>query len=249
MTRYGNRRRGLLVLAALVGTLAGSAVAATPAAAGVLGLQLVMDVTPSNSTDKKAMGVPCPRGKVIVSGGAYVDGAEGEVHVDRLRPSSRALLRAAPRRRSGPTGRGSWGVRHLRYLTAGCKSPRLDVVHSRCAPRGGLPPGRRWSLGAAAPLSRPARRAQRRAAVREPDALDRHPGGAGGEPRTDAEAYAVCATAPGMFSRITPGRELLDKAVRRLRGTQLPAIGRHLQRRKPGHRSTRPARPRAPRYN
>jgi hypothetical protein len=86
MRRNGNRNRWLLVLAALVGTLAGSVVAAAPAAAGVLGLQLVGDVSALSSTDKKVAAVPCPAGKMIISGGASVEGAEGSVHIDRLRP-------------------------------------------------------------------------------------------------------------------------------------------------------------------
>ena len=78
-------RRAAVVGACALGALAGAAVTATPAAAGLPGLEFVSDQTGSNTDSTKSKTVSCPAGKVIISGGAYLVGGTG-VHIDMLRP-------------------------------------------------------------------------------------------------------------------------------------------------------------------
>ena len=239
MARNGIRHRWLLLLlAAVVGMLAGSVVAATPAAAGVLGLQLVMDVTASNSTDKKVMGVPCPRGKMIVSGGAYVDGAEGEVKVDRLRPVFHGhYFEAAASEWARRTDR-SWRL----HVYAICAYPTPGLVHVAARSKSydsplrtavaDCPPGKQLiGFGGAAAVEFDRRVVLSvvlpsadltRVVVQSWQELD-------GEPADwTAEAYAVCVDpVPGMFlAQNSPPPSSLDKAVGvDCGGKQLHAVG------------------------
>lgn len=72
------------VLAVLAGTVA---VAAPAQGAGITGRELVQSVTANTQTGSKVHKVSCPAGKVIISGGAYVDGPH-TIRITMLRPDS-----------------------------------------------------------------------------------------------------------------------------------------------------------------
>lgn len=72
----------------LLAVLAGTAAVAAPAQAATLtGRQLVQSVSAYTQTGSKVQKVNCPAGKVIISGGAYVDGPH-TIRIDMLRPDS-----------------------------------------------------------------------------------------------------------------------------------------------------------------
>jgi hypothetical protein len=82
-------RRPVLVGALGLGLLVKALIIAGPAAAGVANLEVVSGVTLQDSSSPKSISVGCPRGKMALSGGAYVEGgvnASQSVHIDGLVP-------------------------------------------------------------------------------------------------------------------------------------------------------------------
>jgi hypothetical protein len=72
----------------LLAVLAGAVAVAAPAqAASLTGRQLVQSATANTQTSSKTHKVYCPAGKVIISGGAYVDGPH-TIRINMLRPDS-----------------------------------------------------------------------------------------------------------------------------------------------------------------
>jgi hypothetical protein len=81
-------RRSALVGALGLGLLVEALIIAVPAAAGVANLEVVSGVTLSDSSSPKSISIGCPRAKVALSGGAYVEGvnAARSVHINGLVP-------------------------------------------------------------------------------------------------------------------------------------------------------------------
>ena len=107
------------VLAVLAGTVA---VALPAQAATLTGRQLVQSVTAPSTTPTKTQKVFCPAGKVIISGGAYVDGPH-TIRIDLLRPDPYGKYFEAGAHTTW--GRPSWRL----YVYGVCANPPAGLTY------------------------------------------------------------------------------------------------------------------------
>jgi hypothetical protein len=115
----------------LLAVLAGTAVVAAPAqAAGITGRVLVQSVTASSNTPAKTQKVTCPTGKVIISGGAYVDGPH-TIRVDLLRPDPYGKYFEAGAHTTW--GRPTWRL----YVFGVCANPPAGLTYVTALPSAG----------------------------------------------------------------------------------------------------------------
>lgn len=194
----------------LLAVLAGATAVAAPAQAATLtGRQLVQSVTATSNTPAKTHKVFCPAGKVIISGGAYVDGPH-TIRIHLLRPDSYGNFFEAGAHTTW--GRPSWRL----YVYGVCANPPsgLTYVVTPSKPANGdqryalayCPPGKRVLGFGGRAATEPGRNVVLdwvfpdgglTAAIAQTHAAE------GGEPNPwTTEAYAVCADPVGAHSEV-----------------------------------------------
>lgn len=112
----------------LLAVLAGAVAVAAPAqAATITGRQLVQAVSASSDTPTRTQKVYCPTGKVIISGGAYVDGHH-TIRIDMLRPDSYGNFFEAGAHAT--YGRSTWRL----YVYGICANPPAGLTYVTALP-------------------------------------------------------------------------------------------------------------------
>lgn len=125
MSQPTRRRRLAVVALYALAALSGTGAVAAPAGAAPPGPQYVHSSSPEDTDAAKSWLVPCPRGTVAISGGAFLGGDTAAVHIDTLRPVLdgqffEAAAAAVPSRRQGP-----WGL----HVYAICVEPPPGLVY------------------------------------------------------------------------------------------------------------------------
>ena len=107
-TKGTSRRWAVLVTGLALGGGMGLIGLAGPAQAAVPGLVQVQASSPFTSADKSVT-VTCPAGRVVLSPGGYLTGANGAVGMDRIRPNAALTSVTVRAAETDPFG-GAWSV-------------------------------------------------------------------------------------------------------------------------------------------
>jgi hypothetical protein len=97
--------RAAVVAVTALAALGSAAATGPPATAGGSDLEHVYSPSLMDLDPTKSWFVTCPRGKVVLSGGAYLLGDATGVHIDTLRPASDGSLFEAAASRTAPSRR------------------------------------------------------------------------------------------------------------------------------------------------
>ena len=101
--------RAIVALALVGGAALTAMVFATAASAAVPGLERVVRISDTNSTNVKPNGSPCPSGKRLLGGGGEITGGLGQVEMDRLRTDPFGLTVIAGEDEDGTAA--NWSIR------------------------------------------------------------------------------------------------------------------------------------------
>lgn len=100
--------RAAVVAATALATVGTSAATGPPATAGGSELEHVYSTSLMDADPTKSWSVTCPRGKVILSGGAYMLGDTTGVHIDLLKPAPTGTYFEAAASVTTSRRRGEW---------------------------------------------------------------------------------------------------------------------------------------------
>jgi hypothetical protein len=124
-TRNGVRR-AIFALALGGGAVLLASVLATAASAAVPGLERVVTVSDTNSTNVKVQSAACPSGKRLIGGGGDINGGLGQVEMDRLRPAGGSFTVIAVEDEDGTDA--NWNVRT--HAICADPLPGLEIVQA-----------------------------------------------------------------------------------------------------------------------